>query len=100
MLLDWIVITAADSGPAHRILRCFDSISWCSSMKAMHLNDNRTARARSIGDGTPPCKVCPRDAERASNSLPPSSWNILVNMDVEYTEEAASDLEIFDQLLS
>ena len=91
------MITAADSGPTRPVMRL---ISTCSSMKAMHFNDNRMARARSMPDGTPPCNVCPRDAERASNSWPPSSCNILVNTDVEYTDEAPSDLEIFSQSLS
>jgi hypothetical protein len=39
---------------------------------------NRTAYARSSGDGTPPCKVWPKEAERESKSAPPSSLNILV----------------------
>lgn len=77
--LPWIVITAADSGLTGRLFEgyCRNS-SWCCSMNAMHFNDSRTARTRSIGDGIPPCNVWPSAAERASNSDRPSSKYIFV----------------------
>ena len=47
-------------------------------MKDMHLRASRTARARSVGEGIPPWRVWPSEADRESKSLPPSSLNILV----------------------
>lgn len=61
-------------------------------MKLMDLSDSRTARVRSVGEGIPPCRVCPREAERESKSDPPSSLNILVITSVVYTSEETSFL--------
>lgn len=74
---DWIVITAADSRGAARLRSGFcRSTSWYRSRKLIHLSERRTARTRSMGDGIPPCRVCPREAMRESKSCPPSSCSI------------------------
>jgi len=59
----------------------------------MHLSESRTPRTRSIGDGMPPCSVCPSEADRASNNVPPSSCNIFVINVVVYTLDDASLLQ-------
>ena len=95
ILLPWIVITAALSGTyvdvgmppesvPRRLLAGMPAAAlpsrgvWCCSRKAMHRLESRTARARSSGDGMPPWRVWPSEAERESKSSAPSSLRMLV----------------------
>lgn len=57
----------------------------------MHLIDSPTARVRSRGDGTPPCKTWPNETDRASKRPRPSSDKILVITSLVYVEEDFSD---------
>lgn len=66
----------------------------------MHLSERRAARVRSRGEGTPPWRVWPREAERASKRSLPSSLKILVRVSVVYTEEDFSALLIVDIKIS
>lgn len=79
----WIVMTDADSRMAFLLLSLADlrDVACCST-KCMHFIASRTARARSKGEGMPPCNVCPSEADRASKSEAPSSWRILVRISV------------------
>jgi len=75
----WTVMTAAEPRVCLRDLSFRDFIfTDCSSKNVMHFIERRTARARSSGEGMPPCNVCPSEAERESNKDPPSSLRILV----------------------
>ena len=77
--LPWIVITAAlSSGATLTRPGCACSRAWWSSKKDIQRRERRVARARSMGEGTPPWRVCPRAAERESKRAPPSSLSILV----------------------
>ena len=89
--MPWIAIVAAVSLGAS-LGRAFNDGEF-PSRNAMHLDARRTARARSIGEGIPPWRVWPSDADRESNRSSPSSFRMLVMRSVVYTDDAFSFLK-------
>lgn len=83
ILLPRMAIIVAVEGEAARLPREVWACGVpCSSRNCMHRSASRAARVRSSGEGTPPWRVWPREADRASNRSLPSSLRILVSVSV------------------